>query len=177
MTEKFLLAKISDYLSSYRIRHGVNKKEMGLLLGISPSSVTRLEEDSPTGLTLTTLSALARLEFDTLSGFVKHLEASDSSASLDVVNVEKDFFRCIRLIDKEKKERFLQQVSEGTGSKLVGNRFVWLVALAVRILQGNDKQLLEIETSALTYYLTNINKNDDSAKSRFASIMRDRFNL
>lgn len=175
MTEP-ITDKVSDYIKEYQDRHGIGRKELAALIGMSVSSVNRLEETSE-GVALKNLTRIAMLEYDGLGSFFKALEGTKKGQTSYPSNETSDqqIYRLMHSVEKEEMDEFFKLVDKVDKEKPIGNRFAWTVRLMNYVLKASGPQLIEIETNILNYYLNNIEEQSKKAKTRISSLFRYRF--
>lgn len=168
-----LAEQISEYVRDYQVRHSIGRKEMAKLLGLSVTSISRIEENSE-GLAIKYLVLIAGLEFSTVSDFFKAIEKGGEIPT-GLETRDKRINRLIQTVDDEEIEEFLTKTDAVDPEKAIGHRFAWTIRLMNLILSGTSSQLAEMEISALNFYLNNIDEKSKKARSRFTSLIRYRF--
>lgn len=166
--------KVSDYIKDYQERHGVGRKEMAALVGMSVSSIGRIEETSD-GVALKNLIPIALLEHDSLSAFFKSLEGKKKPNFSRIETRDQQIHRLIKTVDSEEMEEFFKLADKVDSEKPIGHRFGWTIRLMNYILKATGPQLIEIETNLLNYYLNNIDLKNKKARTRITSLFRYRF--
>lgn len=165
--------KVSAYVKDYQVRNGISRKEMAGLVDLSVTSIGRLE-DSSDGLAFRNLVPIAMLEFDSLSEFFKAIEDSEGSPTPEV-SEEKTLDRLKQTLNAGEFEEFLEKADALDSEKSIGHRFAWSIRLLNLLLSGSGNQLIEVEISALNFYLNNIDEHSKKAKTRISSLLRHRF--
>lgn len=166
--------KVSNYIKEYQKRHGIGRKEIAALVGMSVSSIVRIEETSE-GVALKNLIPIALLEHDSLSSFFKSLEGKKKAAPSKTESSNQQIHRLIHTVEKDEFTEFLKLADTVDEEKPIGHRFAWTIRLMNYILKGTGPQLIEIETNLLNYYLSNIEEKNKKARARISRLFRHRF--
>lgn len=169
--------QVSAYVKDYQSRHGIGRKEMAALVGMSLTSIGRIEENSE-GIALKNLEPIAKLEYASLGQFITALEGDPKKAKAAAKETDnKKLERLIHTADKGEFDEFMRRADELDSEKAIGHRFAWSIRLINLILRGTGTQLIEMETAILNYYLNNIEEGDKRARTRITSLLRYRFKV
>lgn len=166
-------AKISEYIRDYQARHSIGRKELAGLIGLSVTSISRIEENSE-GLAIRYLIPIAKLEHETVSDFFRALE-EEREIPAEQETQDKRINRLIQTLDSGEFKEFLDKADALDPEKSIGHRFAWGVRLLNLLLSGTGTQLIEMEINALNFYLNNIDEHSKKARARITSLLRYRF--
>lgn len=168
--------KLSEYLKEYQRRHSLGKKELAGLVGLSPSSITRLEE-SAEGVSFKNLISISKLEYNNPSEFISFLEGGAGAPASPPVDDARRLDRMVQRVNDEVMEQFIDRSDVIDKDSNVGSRFAWAIRLANLMLEGTSTQLVEMEINVLNYYLNHINDSNKKARTRITSLLRNRFQI
>lgn len=148
--ESNILKELANYVVGYRKRNSLTRDELSERAGVSRTSLAKVEQNNADGITFRSLCLISRLEFQSVSEFIRFLEgvgdpATGGTLSALELNLVQSFRRC----SPEEAERFLTETNKETNSALIGARFDWAIRVANRLLDGDSGELVKREIDIL----------------------------
>lgn len=142
-----LVKGIGKLLSSYREEHGLSRREMGPLLGLSPMRVQQIElgtQIGKGGITLATIVKIAELKKTDVLSIMKEI----IMISPDVDLPQTPFLDDLSEIPSNQAiKTFISHAHDE--NPIFGNKVRWALDLSSLLLKTSDKVKAEIEMAVL----------------------------
>lgn len=151
------LARIAEYLASYRKREGLTQNEMAKRLEISLNRYREYEQnttDNAKGIPLDLLLRICELENVPPPSFIAELEGSELADVRRLDPIEEEILAQFRQVPLAERKRFVESFSyEDETDKLVPNQIRWFVRIFNQLVRLPYSHRMRIEREVLESYM------------------------